>query len=69
MEEVRCVHCSGIVLGYSTLDVDNKTYRVCHPNTGLDCYKLMTVYSHDRWCFACTDVRIVLDSQVRLRVQ
>lgn len=68
-EEVRCEHCSGIALGYATVTFDGKAYRVCHPDTGLDCYKLVTVYGHGRWCFACTDIRIVLDAQARLYAQ
>jgi hypothetical protein len=64
----RCQHCSGIVIGHATVYFDDKSYPVCHPNTGLDCYKLVTIYNHTRWCFPCTDVRLVLDAQFKLNV-
>lgn len=63
-EEIRCEHCTGVVLGYATVYFDGKSYSVCHPNTGLDCYKLVTLYHHGSQCYCCREVRVTLDAQV-----
>lgn len=41
-----CSHCGLLALGYSTVDGD----VLCHPDTGMDCYKLVTVYHHVMPC-------------------
>ena len=53
----RCAHCRGPVRGYASAN----GRPLCHPDFGLDCYHLATVYQHDVPCQPCADVRIVLD--------
>lgn len=35
-----CGHCGGLLLGWAMM---NDTY-LCHPDVGMDCYRLVTVY-------------------------
>lgn len=52
-----CGHCLGPVRGWSTVHGT----PLCHPNGGLDCYRLVTVYGHALDCASCR-----VDSVVRL---
>jgi transcriptional regulator with XRE-family HTH domain len=41
-----CGHCGGSLRGYASLgDV-----KLCHPDDGMDCYRLVTVYGHGAPC-------------------
>lgn len=40
--EVRCWHCGQPAQGYATAG----KARLCHPDDGMDCYRLVTVYKH-----------------------
>jgi len=55
-DDVTCGHCRGFLRGYAGID----SQRVCHPDVGLDCYRLVTVYRHPLPCPACHDVRVLM---------
>lgn len=42
----RCAHCRGPQIGYAAKGED----LLCHPDYGLDCYRLVTVYGHGMPC-------------------
>jgi hypothetical protein len=44
-----CAHCGGPLRGYAALG-DTK---LCHPDDGLDCYRLVTLYRHPVPCGPC----------------
>ena len=41
-----CSHCRGPLRGSAGLTTDGVHYPLCHPDEGLDCYRLVTVYQH-----------------------
>ena len=43
---VSCAHCEQPVLGYGKAN----DAALCHPDIGLDCYHLVTLYRHDTPC-------------------
>jgi hypothetical protein len=45
----RCGHCGGPLRGYAAVN----DAAVCHPDEGLDCYRLVTVYGHPVPCGPC----------------
>jgi hypothetical protein len=53
----RCHHCWGPVKGWASFDGN----ALCHPDFGLDCYHLVTVYDHEMACPQCVDIRVLLD--------
>lgn len=53
-----CRHCGTKARGYA--DVGGP---VCHPDAGMDCYRLVTVYGHPMPCTPCSDARMLLDLQ------
>lgn len=40
----NCDHCGREQRGYAHLYREGKNYALCHPDEGLDCYRLVTVY-------------------------
>lgn len=40
----NCDHCGREQRGYAQLYREGKNYALCHPDEGLDCYRLVTVY-------------------------
>lgn len=57
----ECGHCDGEVRGFARAQGKD----LCHPDSGLDCYRLVTVYGHELPCYACADVRVLEDEQRR----
>jgi hypothetical protein len=41
-----CGHCGGPLRGYATLG----NIKLCHPDEGMDCYRLVTLYGHGAPC-------------------
>jgi hypothetical protein len=39
-----CAHCGLPQRGSAAVTVAGVTYNLCHPDIGLDCYHLVTVY-------------------------
>ena len=53
VEGVRiCGHCREEMRGFASA---GDTW-LCHPDEGLDCYRLVTVYKHAMPCFPCASV-------------
>lgn len=47
----RCAHCQGPQIGMAAVgDNNGGTRMLCHPDYGLDCYRLVTVYGHGMPC-------------------
>lgn len=42
-----CAHCGTRFRYGGFLHRDGVTYPLCHPNEGLDCYRLVTVYDEE----------------------
>lgn len=42
-----CAHCGKRFQVGGSLTRDGKTYPLCHPDEGLDCYHLVTVYGEE----------------------
>jgi hypothetical protein len=61
MLEGICAHCHGIMRGLASVGPE----PVCHPDSGLDCYRLVTVYRHGLHCHTCMDVRVLEERQRR----
>lgn len=40
----ECDHCGREQRGYAHLYRDGVNYALCHPDEGVDCYRLVTVY-------------------------
>lgn len=51
-----CAHCLLEPRGYATGGDD----RLCHPDTGIDCYRLVTVYHHPTPCQHCHEARLLM---------
>lgn len=45
-----CAHCGQPAQGYATAG----PHRLCRPDTGIDCYRLVTVRGHLMPCRRCT---------------
>lgn len=43
---MNCSHCQCIMRGSAGLTLDGVHYPLCHPDEGMDCYRLVTVYKH-----------------------
>lgn len=41
-----CGHCGMPIVGYASVD----GRHLCHPDSGMDCYRLVSVYHHDMPC-------------------
>lgn len=52
-----CAHCLKTIHGPSSGSVGDGS--VCHPDNGMDCYRLVTVYQHPMPCPTCQAVRNV----------
>lgn len=55
----RCVHCRRPADGYASSEAG----RLCHPDNGLDCYHLVTVYKHPTPC-VCRDALLVSGDRI-----
>lgn len=44
-----CAHCGGPMRGYASAG----DAWLCHPDSGIDCYHLVTLYGHPAPCAAC----------------
>lgn len=44
-----CAHCGNPQRGYASAGEQ----MLCHPDTGLDCYRAVTVYGHPMPCGSC----------------
>ena len=47
-----CGHCRQPMRGYAQLG----DIWLCHPDEGLDCYRLVTLYGHPVPCFPCASI-------------
>jgi hypothetical protein len=57
-----CSHCGGELRGFASAWQSGEPERfLCHPDTGLDCYRLVTVYQHPMHCKPCGHVRTLED--------
>jgi hypothetical protein len=54
--ERRCAHCGFELLGYASVGLD----LLCHPDFGIDCYRLVTIYHHDIPCRTCHEARLLM---------
>jgi len=52
----QCAHCRLEVRGYASID----DKLLCHPDVGIDCYRLVTVYGHPMPCIHCRDARMLM---------
>ncbi len=41
-----CAHCSGVLRGFGSVN----GLPLCHPDNGMDCYHLVTLYRHEMPC-------------------
>lgn len=66
-----CAHCGNPMQGSAGLTLANTHYYLCHPDTGMDCYRLVTVFQHPVSNCPCTgyngawtneDVDLLLDA-------
>jgi hypothetical protein len=48
-----CLHCWRPQRGRATVWIDEVPYALCHSDTGLDCYRLVTIYGHQPYLCAC----------------
>lgn len=46
-----CSHCLRPMAGFASLNDD----PLCHPDEGIDCYHLVTVYKHEMPCTSCRE--------------
>lgn len=44
-----CGHCHGPLRGYGAIG----RVLLCHPDDGMDCYRLVTLYGHGIDCLSC----------------
>lgn len=44
-----CAHCVRPQRGYAAVN----SHPLCHPDEGLDCYRLVTIYGHEMPCRTC----------------
>jgi hypothetical protein len=43
---VICAHCKQPQRGRASICIDDDLFYLCHPNEGMDCYRLVTIYQH-----------------------
>lgn len=43
---LHCTHCGNQQRGSAGMDLHGTYYPLCHPDAGMDCYRLVTVYQH-----------------------
>lgn len=46
----QCGHCQGPQIGHSNVFEGKQRVPLCHPDYGMDCYHLVTVYRHSIPC-------------------
>ena len=51
-EPLICGHCLRDQRGYATMN----GMPLCHPDEGMDCYHLVTVWGHDFRCEYCMSI-------------
>lgn len=47
-----CAHCLRQMRGFAAINDD----WLCHPDEGMDCYGLVTIYGHPRPCENCSSM-------------
>lgn len=52
-EHRPCGHCGGQLRG----NAEANDVPVCHPDRGMDCYLMVTVWGHDTPCSDCSALR------------
>ncbi len=62
MSALACAHCAHPARGYSTV----QDSVLCHPDYGLDCYQLVTVYLHPMPCRQCNQAAMLLRGARRI---
>lgn len=52
-----CAHCAQPMRGMASLTRDGEHHWLCHPDEGMDCYHLVTVWRHEPTtkCARCAD--------------
>jgi hypothetical protein len=48
----ECAHCRRSLDGLAAVNGS----ALCHPDAGMDCYRLVTVYAHPMPCSSCVGV-------------
>jgi len=49
-----CSHCKQPLRGHgSVTSAPGEVDELCHPNEGMDCYHLVTLYKHPMPCWSC----------------
>ncbi len=46
MKKRKCSHCGEPMKGMASISQDGETHWLCHPDFGMDCYRLVTVRGH-----------------------
>ena len=41
-----CSHCGKAMRGNAGMSLNGRHHHLCHPDEGMDCYRLVTVYQH-----------------------
>lgn len=54
-----CAHCANPMRGLASMTISGKHLWLCHPDEGLDCYRLVNVYGHEPTadCAKCTEAK------------
>ena len=50
-----CSHCGARMRGSAAIIEGAKHYNLCHPDEGMDCYRLVTIYKHPVRDCPCVD--------------
>lgn len=52
-----CSHCGNPMRGTASISNPTGQYWLCHPDEGMDCYHLVTVWRHEptTQCTKCVD--------------
>ncbi len=56
---IICGHCRQRAIGHASVG----KVRVCHPDSGMDCYRLVTVYRHWMPCRPCSEANLLLRAE------
>lgn len=52
-----CTHCQQPQRGFASLTLSGIEFPLCHPDTGMDCYRLVTIYRHTPNRCRCTSAQ------------
>lgn len=62
-DDDACAHCRGQRYGHATAyNGLGGRVKLCHPDEGMDCYRLVTIYRHSLPCLQCSDARLLTDA-------